>query len=289
VNHNFASVEARIIYFTLFLSSVSGLCVNSALASEVSFIQTSVQTSINTLPKPDQEPWQLKLDKPDVKIYVRPVNGSEFLQTKAVLTLNASKQKVMALFPKDKGCWRWVERCKKSLIVGEMPSKFSGESPDEVTERKPNKVPTTLPVRLLSYTALNMPWPLTDRDFLFVSSQIEDPESQSTTLTLSPAEPEHVTKYGSESAQKTVAKMRKKHVRGAGNMTYRIEPDVPDIVDVDAAENASVAAGSNEVSKSRVTIIMHTEFVGNAPVSIINGKLVEELAADVANLRKLLY
>ena len=199
-----------------------------------------------------EQPWQTKLERANVTIFVRSVADSEFLQTKAVATLNASKADVMAMFPKDKGCWQWVARCKKSIVFATIP--------DQSTST------------VLSYTALNMPWPLSDRDLLFQSQQYDQRNETSglaqTVLEISPADPALLTKHGSPEQQKAIAKSAKKHVRAEGHMTYTV----------------------SEISaeQSQLTIIMHTEFGGNAPVRLINGKLVEELLADVAKLQKLL-
>ena len=174
--------------------------------------------------------WQLEYERTNIKIHTRAVAGSKFLQTKAEIKLNVSAKLVLAKLSVSDRCWDWQARCKKSTTIKQISENES-----------------------IVYAVINMPWPLSDRDFVFRSVYIIDAENKTIKIELSPAK----GKYA-----------KTKYVRGSGNATYIIK--------------------ELSASESELIIEMHTEFAGSISPKLLNSKLVSELRKDIDLLIKLL-
>jgi hypothetical protein len=174
--------------------------------------------------------WQLQHKTANIKLYSREIEHSDFIQIKAVVMVYAPYQDLLAQFGDGSQCWQWVTRCRSAKIIKTLSQH----------ER-------------LSYTALDFPWPLADRDFVFYSLLTIEPDTKITTLTLSPAKENYKTT---------------KYLRAESNISYRIQP----ITD----------------TTNLLTIIVHTEFGGSIIPEVINPNLVKELHEDVQRLVELL-
>ena len=178
----------------------------------------------------DETPWQLQYAKDKIKLYHRALKSSDYLQTKAEVMVAFSAKKLLEHFPINGECWEWQSRCKKSKKVKDL----SGSD-------------------RLVYTVINMPWPISDRDFVFHSTIHFDADSKTTTLILKPYKEQYPeTKY----------------VRGEANIRYEIR---------ELTENTS-----------HLTIVMHTDFKGRISANAINSKLISELNGNIKRLLRLL-
>lgn len=174
--------------------------------------------------------WQLEKQTKNISIYTREKPNSKFLQVKAEVTLSANSTKVVAQFSDDNKCWDWQGRCSSVNIIKNINE----------NER-------------LMYTVIDMPWPVSNRDFLFYTTLSFNSATKITNLTLTPAED---VDYPSDL------------VRAKSNIHYIITP-------------------MSEES-TQLNILMHTEFGGDIPARFINSKLVDELFSDIEDLASLL-
>lgn len=130
--------------------------------------------------------WRLQHQEPNISIYIRKLQNSDYLQIKAEVSLNFSAIKVLALMPSGEKCWRWQKRCKLTRIIKK-------ESTNEE----------------YAYTVINLPWPLKDRDFVFHSQLKFEPTTNTTTITLKPS--------------KNTNLINKKYIRGQANISYTVK------------------------------------------------------------------
>lgn len=163
--------------------------------------------------------WEKQKQTESYEIYSANKDGSEFLQIRAIVNVTADFESVAKEFGSSGKCWRWQSRCKRVKLS------------DDFTKL---------------YSLIDMPWPLTDRDFLFTISTDLDQQAGTFSLILQPD---------------TETINQSKYVRGTSNINYLIEKIASD--------------------QTRVTIHMHTEFGGDVSSSLINGKLVSSLEEDI--------
>ena len=169
-----------------------------------------------------QNQWQKQKETERYTIFSADKPGSPFMQVKATVMVDADFKSVAREFGSSGKCWRWQNRCKQVSLSSDL---------------------TQL------YSLIDMPWPLSDRDFLFTLQTQIDEDAGSFSLVLKP---------DIETVKKT------KYVRGRSHIEYQVQ---------------EVGA-----KQTRVTIYMHTEFGGDVSPSLINGKLVSSLAEDIDSL-----
>jgi hypothetical protein len=174
--------------------------------------------------------WQLEKQTKHVSIYTRDKPNSKFLQVKAEVTLSANWTKVIAQFSDENKCWDWQGRCSSVNIIKKINE----------SDR-------------LMYTVIDMPWPVSNRDFLFYAALSFNSATKVTNLTLTPAED---VDYPSGL------------VRAKSNIHYVITPMSEEL--------------------TQLNILMHTEFGGDITASFVNSKLVDELFIDIEELTSLI-
>jgi hypothetical protein len=149
---------------------------------------------------------------------------------KANVIFNVPFSDLLAQFSNDDKCWNWIEKCQIVKLLAQI-------SDDEK----------------IIYSVLNMPWPLSKRDFVFRSVRKIETLKGLATLELSPVNGMYkATKY----------------IRAKSTVTYRIKSLSP--------------------SSSSLSIIMHAELGGTTPTSLINSLIVDDLLGDIKALGKLL-
>lgn len=186
------------------------------------FILPNMSAAAN---QPDSK-WQIDAEHPQYKIFTKAKTGSEFLQTKAVIAIPTSSINVLKQFGDGDNCWSWQKRCEKTKVIKKLSDNEQ-----------------------IIYVAIDMPWPISNREFLVRSHSQRSNDNKAFIIKLTP-ENELAYKEG--------------YVQGAVNSEYTITRIGP--------------------NKTRVTIVMHTEFAGSVSGSLINSKLVNELEADVKAL-----
>ncbi|GHB70286.1 hypothetical protein GCM10008107_19550 [Psychrosphaera saromensis] len=170
--------------------------------------------------------WHLEKQKDHIYIYSQDKAGSDFLQIKVEVTLAANLADVVSVFGDGSECLKWQSRCLSSKVV------------KKVNENEN-----------LVYTSIDMPWPLTSRDFIFHSLFNVDAKTNVTTLALSPS---------------TEVVIKSDLVRAKSNVLYTIE----------AIDKLS----------TKFTMLIHTDLGGDIPPSFVNSSIVGELYDDMVLL-----
>lgn len=103
--------------------------------------------------------WSLQKDEDRIQLYTRAVEGSPFLEVKAVVTIDAPMDKVLAQMGNGDGCTEWRAMCKSSRVFKRVSD----------TER-------------YVYVVMDLPWPVADRDMVVHSVASVDRESQTVSV-----------------------------------------------------------------------------------------------------------
>jgi hypothetical protein len=112
--------------------------------------------------------WVLAQDEDRIQLYTRPVEGSPFLEVKALAQINAPITEVATVMGDGDGCDEWRAMCKSSEILSTLSE----------TEQ-------------LVYLVMDMPWPVADRDMVIHSIALIDVEAKNVTVELQSAPNEH--------------------------------------------------------------------------------------------------
>lgn len=175
--------------------------------------------------------WRLEKQKDQISIYSQEKTGSEFSQIKVEVVLPVSPRALYAQFGDGSECLQWQQRCESSKII------------KHINENEK-----------LIYTIINMPWPLSDRDFIFHLSFNIDTKTKVITISLTPS---------------SDVEVESDLVRAKSNAQYRIEPI--------------------NGSSSKLTMLIHTELGGDILPSFVNSSIVDELYSDTVLLASLFY
>jgi len=100
--------------------------------------------------------WQLKTTKDGITVYTRKVDGSEILEFKATMTVDAPLNKIVSLFEDTKELSSWYYQCTHSELIK-----------DEGPQDK------------IIYIVLHLPWPVTERDSYFRQTKSIDAKDSS--------------------------------------------------------------------------------------------------------------
>lgn len=221
--------NVRIILSNCLLYSIAAFAYSSAIkANELEKYQIPPQIQEHTTVN-----WQPEIVEPKYSIETATIDDFDFKAVKATLSLSVPFDQAVLLFPHNDACWQWLSRCKSSKTLR------------QITDDK-----------AIVYTNIDMPWPITDRSFVFLS----DTQRSSDRLEMRfiPSDL-HV-------------EVEKRTVRGFAYSRYVIEP----------SSNADMAD-----TETNVTIVMYTNFGGSVSAGLINGKLADEMESDLINLLKL--
>lgn len=177
------------------------------------------------------EDWTLEKSESNYRLYSQNFPGSKFLQVKAEITFPAPTDKVLNYFGSGDQCWQWQNRCDSTKVLEQL-----SESEQIV------------------HVVVDMPWPISDRDFLIHSQKRINKDSGVFELSLSPAKQ---------------AELETDYVRGKSNNRYLLTPV--------------------EENKSKLIITRHTEFGGEVSAKLINPRMIKEFEKDVKSLIKLVH
>jgi hypothetical protein len=95
------------------------------------------------LPNETDEEWTLRKEADHIRVYTIDQPDSSFKAFKAVAVLNAPIENLMAVMANPGSCVEWVHNCTESYAFGD------GEFQDR-----------------FAYSVNDMPWPVTDRDYV---------------------------------------------------------------------------------------------------------------------------
>ncbi|MGO1691452.1 MAG: START domain-containing protein [Marinobacter sp.] len=115
-------------------------------------------TARAALPAEDSEAWSLREESGGIRIYTMDQNDSSFQVFKAEALLDAPIEAVMAVMVNPTSCMEWVLNCSESYGVGK--GNFNDRH---------------------AYSVNDMPWPVTDRDYvLHIRTQGDEASGQIT-------------------------------------------------------------------------------------------------------------
>ena len=208
-----------------------------------------------------QSDWTLEYKNPQTVIYTRPYivdrarltisaidntrsnkmpKTSGFLEVKSEVKINAPLNSVLPYFQGENGCWQWQLKCKSSVILKKINEHHQ-----------------------VVYTVVNMPWPITDRDFVFEAKVAEHSTASAQGLTK-----KIVISLAPHPNPELYNKEKSKLVRATSNIVYEL-----------------TASSGN---KTQLNIYMHTDFSGSISPKLINGRLVDSLRDDIDALLQLI-
>ena len=118
------------------------------------------------------EEWEVKVEKSNLIISTRAMSGSEYLQVKATVVINAPLFKVKQMFSATGTCWDWQLNCAQSKII-------KSDNPNKNTV----------------HVILDLPWPLSDRDLVLDTKLTEQSEGQHLLLEMTPSNTQVKSKY----------------------------------------------------------------------------------------------
>lgn len=95
------------------------------------------------LPPEDAEDWTLRKETDSIQVFTIDQPDSSFQAFKAVAVLDAPIENLMAVMVNPRSCVEWVHNCSESYAFGQ------GNFHDRY-----------------AYSVNNMPWPVTDRDYV---------------------------------------------------------------------------------------------------------------------------
>lgn len=174
------------------------------------------------------EKWTLVEQSSFQAIYIRDLPYSEYHQTKADVILNANLKHVLRLFPLEINCWPWQRRCLGVELL---------------------KV--NYPNSAIVHAKIDMPWPFTNRDFVFYSESTVSDNG----LVIHFIPSNHRVQND-------------EYVRASGNISYEF-----------------VSLGEHQ---TLLTIISHVELNGSVAPGLVNNQLVSEARLDIDKMVKLL-
>lgn len=138
------------------ISSTAGSALTlwgSRVALSALFVLTlSAPLKANT---PGADGWELLSSDHGIQTFSRDVQDSRYKATRHVTELNASLPQVLAALGDGTTCVPWLKLCKSIKII------------ERVNQRE-----------FLAYVVLNMPWPVSNRDLVFRSIRIGEPEDE---------------------------------------------------------------------------------------------------------------
>ena len=132
----------------------SGLALSGCrlVLSALCVITWSTSLPANT---PGADGWELLSSDHGIQTFSRDVQDSRFKETRHVTELDASLPQVLSALGDGTTCVAWLKLCKSIKII------------ERVNQRE-----------FLAYAVLNMPWPVSNRDLVFRSTRIGEPEDK---------------------------------------------------------------------------------------------------------------
>jgi len=106
-----------------------------------------------------QKDWSLKLDKEGIKVYTKNLDDSPYKAIKTVCIIDASLSKLTAVLLDISRGTDWVYATKKCTLLKQ-------HSPSE----------------LIYYSAIEVPWPASNRDFIVLLKAMQDEKTKVVTV-----------------------------------------------------------------------------------------------------------
>lgn len=106
-----------------------------------------------------QEDWKLKSEKDNIKIYSKSLPESKIKSLKVVCPINARLTQLAAVLLDIKATAEWVYKTKSAIVQKQLS-----------------------PTEIIYYSEIDMPWPLSNRDFIVRIKVSQDPVSKIITV-----------------------------------------------------------------------------------------------------------
>jgi len=186
-------------------------------------------TARAALPAEDSEAWSLRKEAGNIRIYTTEQADSSFQAFKAEAVLNVPIEAIMAVMSNPKSCVEWVLNCSESYGVGK----------NDFTYR-------------YAFSVNDMPWPVTDRDYVL-----------------------HIRTQGDEASGEIVMKMGATPGKRAENSS-RVRVDRSDTLYRFTPKNG----------KTRMIWLQHTDPNGALPGWLVNSLLVDIPISSMEELER---
>jgi len=118
-----------------------------------------------------QAGWEQKMDREGIKVFMRQMDNSPLKAVKTVCTINTSLSVLTAVLLDIPGSAEWVYATRKIAVLKK-------NSPSE----------------LVYYSELNIPWPVTNRDFIVLLTVTQDQKTKAVTV-LGDNKPDYLPEY----------------------------------------------------------------------------------------------
>lgn len=182
------------------------------------------------LPEEDSKAWSLRKEVGETRIYTMDQSNSSFKAFKAETLLDAPIETIMAVMADPTSCTEWVLNCSESYGVGK------GRFHDRY-----------------AYSVNDMPWPVTDRDYVL-----------------------HIRTWGSEASGEIIMEMdATPDKRAKSNSRVRVE------------HSETLYRFIPEGKKTRMIWLQHTDPTGALPGWLVNQLLVDIPIQSMEELEQL--
>lgn len=122
-------------------------------------------------PSATENEWALKLDKNDIQIYTRKVEGSKFKEVRGTMIISARLESVIGLIRDGDACPSWADLCKESRVL------------EVISETE-----------YYGYSLNDVPWPVADRDAITLVTWSQDPITKTVSMSAQAIESDLVPK-----------------------------------------------------------------------------------------------
>lgn len=103
--------------------------------------------------------WQLKNNKDGIAVYCKPLQGSKYKSVKVVCTLPYNLSQIVWVLFDIKNSPEWVYSTKSCIVLKQVS-----------------------PLELVYYSEVNIPWPVSNRDFVAHLKAVQDPHTKVVTI-----------------------------------------------------------------------------------------------------------
>lgn len=170
--------------------------------------------------------WKLKKNQNNINTYTQSVPGSKYKAAKHVAVIETTLDKFFDIVGDGSACNPWLSLCESAKIIEKIND-----------------------LEYVGYAVINMPWPLSKRDFVYRSTASVD--SKSGTIVI-------------EQVSEPSSYPKSNLVRMESKNTFYIEP-----------------MNSEHI---RLTWIVHSNPGGNVPASIVNSRIHKDTRKDLLSL-----
>ena len=179
----------------------------------------------------------LKINQDGIKVYTFQTNHSDIVTFKAITYINAPTDSILAVMLDNEACEEWVHACEESILIKSI----------NFNER-------------YHYQIHDVPYPFTNRDFIFHSIMRHDPVTKTISITMT-SDMDYCHKNESDLCQNYKETELVRVTKSLGQ--YTLEP-------VDKG--------------TKITWVQHTDPGGNLPAWLINHCLSKTPYLTLKNL-----